>query len=168
MSEPTTYNDLREFIERAEELGALRRIDGADPHLEIGAITELAAGMPECPALLFDNITGYPAGFRVFSNATTDVQRAALALNLDPMLRPLEALTAWMGRRATLQPQETVARAAFLDHSDIGGDVDLKKFPVPHLAPEGRRPLHRIRQPRRHARPGCGMDQRLDLSGAGP
>ena len=81
------YLDLRDFIEQVDRLGALRRIDGADPHLEIGAITELAAGMPDCPALLFDNIKGYPRGFRVFTNATTNVQRAALALNLDPALR---------------------------------------------------------------------------------
>jgi UbiD family decarboxylase len=134
MSERASYQDLREFIERVEEIGALRRIDGADPHLEIGAITELAAGMPECPALLFDNIKGYPTGFRVFSNATTDIRRAALALNLDPSLRPLETLAAWMRRRATLRPREPeiVARAPFLDISDAGSDVDLKKFPIPH------------------------------------
>src|ERR1700735_2433524 len=97
------YLDLRDFIEQVDRLGALRRIDGADPHLEIGAITELAAGMPDCPALLFDNIKGYPRGFRVFTNATTNVQRAALALNLDPALRPLEALKAWMEKRKDLR-----------------------------------------------------------------
>lgn len=38
-----TYQDLREFINDVEKLGELRSIDGADPHLEIGAITEVAA-----------------------------------------------------------------------------------------------------------------------------
>ena len=52
----------------------------ADPHFELGGITEVAAGTPECPALLFDRIKGYPPGFRVFTNATTTPQRAALAL----------------------------------------------------------------------------------------
>ena len=47
------YKDLREFIAEVEALGALRRIDGADPRYEIGGITEVAAGLPECPALLF-------------------------------------------------------------------------------------------------------------------
>jgi UbiD family decarboxylase len=127
------YDDLRDFIERVDALGALRRIDGADPHLEIGAITELAAGMPECPALLFDNIKGHAAGFRIFTNATTTVQRAALALNLDPTMRPMETLTAWMRRRATLRPlePEVVSRATFLENSVSGADVDLGKFPVP-------------------------------------
>jgi UbiD family decarboxylase len=121
------YDDLRDFIERVDALGALRRIDGADPHLEIGAITELAAGMPECPALLFDNIKGHAAGFRIFTNAATTVQRAALALNLDPNLRPLETLTAWMRKRAALQPREPemVSKAAFLENSVAGAGVDL-------------------------------------------
>ncbi len=56
------YKDLREFIAQVDELGALRHIDGADPHFEIGGITEVAAGMPECPALLFDRIKGFRDG----------------------------------------------------------------------------------------------------------
>src|SRR5271169_1673903 len=83
------YQDLREFIAQVDDLGALRRIDGADPRFEIGGITEVAAGLPACPALLFDDIKGHKHGFRIFTNATTNVQRAALALGLDPSLRPL-------------------------------------------------------------------------------
>ena len=76
------YKDLREFIELVDKLGALRRIDGADPNFEIGAITEVAAGRSDGPALLFDAIKGFPRGFRVFTNATTNPQRAALALGI--------------------------------------------------------------------------------------
>src|SRR5436853_6282019 len=109
------YRDLREFIAEVEKLGALRRVAGADPNIGLGAITEVAAGLPECPALLFDYIKGYPAGFRIFSNATTSAQRAALALGIDPMLRPLDALRAWMGKRQTLtlHAPVTVKDAAF-------------------------------------------------------
>ncbi len=56
------YKDLREFIAQVDKLGALRRVDGADPQFELGGITEVAAGMPECPALLFDRIKGFPRG----------------------------------------------------------------------------------------------------------
>src|SRR5262249_15767687 len=45
------YQDLREFIDLVEKLGALRRIPDADPQFEIGGVTEVAAGLPECPAL---------------------------------------------------------------------------------------------------------------------
>src|SRR5215467_7651918 len=125
------YKDLREFIELVDKLGGLRRIDGADPRFEIGAITEVAAGMPSGPALLFDGIKGYAPGFRIFSNAVTSPQRAALALGLDPRLRPLDALKAWMEKRKTLQPRAPVVvkDAAFLQHAIKGKELDLAKFP---------------------------------------
>jgi UbiD family decarboxylase len=127
------YKDLREFIDLVAKLGALRRIEGADPRFEIGGITEVAAGLPDCPALLFDTIKGFPPGFRVFTNATTNVQRAALALGLDPGLRPLDALKAWMEKRKNLTPQPpvTVKIAAFLDNTIAGRDVDIARFPAP-------------------------------------
>jgi 4-hydroxy-3-polyprenylbenzoate decarboxylase len=127
------YKDLRGFIELVDALGALRRIEGADPRFEIGGITEVAAGLPECPALLFDGIKGHPSGFRVFSNATTNVPRAALALGLDPSLRPLDALKAWMEKRKVLQPLAPVAvdRAAFQQNTQTGSEVDVRRFPAP-------------------------------------
>ena len=127
------YQDLREFISAVDALGALRRIDGADPHHEIGAITEVAAGMTECPALLFDPIKGYPPGFRIVSNAVTSPQRAALALGIDPRLRPLDALKAWMAKRQSLAPRKPVevTKAPFMENSRRGNDVDLAKFPAP-------------------------------------
>jgi UbiD family decarboxylase len=127
------YKDLREFIAAVDKLGALRRIEGADPRFEIGGITEVAAGLPDCPALLFDAVKGFPPGFRVFTNATTNVQRAALAIGLDPTLRPLDALKAWMEKRKILRPQPpvTVKTAAFLDNTMAGHDVDIARFPAP-------------------------------------
>jgi UbiD family decarboxylase len=127
------YKDLREFIGLVDKLGMLRRIEGADPRFEIGGITEVAAGLPDCPALLFDAIKGHPRGFRVFTNATTSVQRASLALGLDPTLRPLDALKTWMEKRKTLRPQPPVAvrAAAFLENSMTGAAVNIARFPAP-------------------------------------
>ncbi len=127
------YKDLREFIGLVDKLGALRRVDGADPRFEIGGITEVAAGVPACPALLFDNIKGHQRGFRVFTNATTNVQRAALALGISPMLQPIQALKAWMDKRQALRPQPplTVSAAAFQENSFVDGDVNIARFPAP-------------------------------------
>jgi UbiD family decarboxylase len=127
------YKDLREFIGLVDRLGALRRIDGADARFEVGGITEVAAGSPDCPALLFDNIKGFSGGFRIFTNATTNVQRASLALGLDPALRPLDALKAWMEKRKDLRPlpPAIVKNAAWRENSISGGDVDVGRFPAP-------------------------------------
>src|SRR4029077_12821227 len=116
------YRDLREFIAAVDKLGALRRIEDADPRCEIGGITEVAAGLPDCPALLFDGIKGFPPGFRIFTNATTNVQRAALALGLDPALRPRAALKTWREKRKVLRPHPplTVKTAAFLENTMAG------------------------------------------------
>lgn len=128
------YEDLRDFIAQVERLGFLRRVDGADPKFELGGITEVAANLPACPALLFDNIKGFPRGFRVFTNVTTSPQRAALALGIDPALRPLDALKLWKDKRQTLKwhAPAPVKDALFLENVQRGTDVDLNKFPIPY------------------------------------
>lgn len=128
-----TCKDLRGFIKQVETIGALRRINGADQRYEIGGITEVAAGSAECPALLFDRINGFPAGFRVFTNATTTPQRAALALGIDPSLTPLDALKAWMEKRKILLPRRPVlvTRAAFMENSTRSKHVNMGKLPAP-------------------------------------
>ena len=125
------YEDLREFIARVDELGALRRVEGADPQFELGGITEVAAGMPDCPALLFDSIKGFARGFRVFTNATVSPRRAALALGIDPRLSPIDALREWRTRRATLKllPPVTVKTGPVLENSTT--DIDVGRFPAP-------------------------------------
>lgn len=127
------YEDLRGFIEQVERLGGLKRISGADTKYEIGAITEVAAGMPECPALLFDDIPGFSKGFRIFTNATVNAKRSAVALGLDPSLSPIEALKAWKSRRASLEFIEPVRvpHAAFLENAMEGDGVDLSRLPAP-------------------------------------
>ncbi|HUQ74068.1 MAG TPA: UbiD family decarboxylase [Burkholderiales bacterium] len=125
------YEDLREFIEQVDKLGALRRIEGADPLYEVGGITEVAAGTPECPALLFDALKGFPRGYRIFSNATVSPQRAALALGIDPHLPPIDALKEWRNRRGslTMHKPKRVKDAPVLENSTR--EVDLRPFPVP-------------------------------------
>jgi UbiD family decarboxylase len=127
------YRDLREFVVRVDSLGALRRIDGADASHDIGGVTEVAAGLPECPAILFDNIKGFTRGFRVFTNPTVSPQRAALTLGIDPELRPLDALREWKRRRASLTMHKPVSRpdGDFLQNSREKNDVDLSIFPAP-------------------------------------
>ena len=59
------YKDLRGYLDAADKLGELRRVNGADWDLELGAITEVAARATHPKVVLFDDIKGYPTGFRV-------------------------------------------------------------------------------------------------------
>ena len=56
------YQDLRDWIEIADEMGELKTLKGCDWNLEIGAVTELVAHKEDGPAVLFDDIKGYPNG----------------------------------------------------------------------------------------------------------
>ena len=75
-------NDLRDWIARIDALGQVRRVNGADCDEEIGAITDLYMERVGRPALLFDEIPGYPPGFRVLANVTTSPQRVAATLGI--------------------------------------------------------------------------------------
>ncbi len=60
--------DLREWIERIDEMGELTRVDGVDAHLELGGLVDLYQWDMENPALLFDKIKGYPEGYSLLAN----------------------------------------------------------------------------------------------------
>src|SRR3954452_9515763 len=77
------HEDLREFIKRAEEAGEILRIKGADPHLEMGTLGEIVNhGRAEAPALLFEDVPGYPPGMRLISGATNSSKRLAITMGL--------------------------------------------------------------------------------------
>src|SRR2546430_15030350 len=83
--------DLRSWIDEVEKLGELARINGADWDVEIGAITELGHHRGEKrKAILFDQIKGYPKGYRVLSNTLNTVKRIATTLHMDTNYTRLE------------------------------------------------------------------------------
>ncbi|MBI3001453.1 MAG: UbiD family decarboxylase, partial [Deltaproteobacteria bacterium] len=86
-------NDLRGFIEAFEQMGELRHVEGADRDLEVGAITEMMAER-RGPALLFDKIKGFPAGYRILSNPLSSTKRLALVLGLPQDLKEVDMLNA--------------------------------------------------------------------------
>ena len=51
------YKDVREWIQKVDEMGELKIVENADWHLEIGALSVLSFKHKEnTPALLFDRI----------------------------------------------------------------------------------------------------------------
>src|SRR5438045_3235940 len=78
-------------MEAVDKLGELKKIDGADWNVEIGAVTELGHHRGEkSHALLFDNIKDYPRGYRVLSNTLNTVKRIATTLHMDTNYTRLE------------------------------------------------------------------------------
>ena len=62
------YGNLREWIAEAEKLDEVRHVKGATWEEDIGLATELLQHDENAPCALFDEIPGYPKGFRVLSN----------------------------------------------------------------------------------------------------
>ena len=72
--------DLRDWIEEIETAGEMHKISGAEPTEDIGGIVDIVQRKMGNPALMFDNIPGFPKGHRVLSNLVTSTPRINLAL----------------------------------------------------------------------------------------
>ncbi len=127
------FDDLREFIDKVRELDDCKVVEGADWDLEIGQICEWQANVPDSPLLLFDNIKGYPKGYRVASNLFNTRKRTALALGLSPDSSWLDQVKAWRGREKEIRPVPPVEvkNGPVMENIQEGRDVDLYKFPTP-------------------------------------
>lgn len=131
----SAFRDLRHYIDHITgTLGKdeVLRIDGADRDLDIGGITELMAEK-EGPALMFDNIPGFPAGYRVFTNFMGTAARTAVALGLPPETGKLDIVREWkdLSKRLEPIPPVEVATGPVLENVLVGDDVDLGIFPAP-------------------------------------
>lgn len=126
------WNDLREFIDRLEQMGDLRHIRGAQSDIEIGAICELTIERGG-PALLFDDIPGFPKGYRILSAVEKNFRRFGLILGLDHTAPHTEMAAAWdeVVRGLKPIPPQVVATGAVMENVQTGADVNVLKFPSP-------------------------------------
>lgn len=127
-----SYRDLRGWMTQVEELGELKVVQKADWDVEIGVITEIVMNR-HGPALLFDNITGYPAGYRIVANALGGPKRLAYTLGLPTDRDIKELVPLWQQKKAALRPipPKVVKDGPVMENVYRGEDVDLLKFPTP-------------------------------------
>ncbi|MDR7421417.1 MAG: UbiD family decarboxylase [Armatimonadota bacterium] len=127
------YTDLRGWLALVDGLGEVRTVRGAHWDLELGTITDLFQRRMGLPALLFDDIAGYPSGYRVLTNTLTSDRRIALTLGLPPDAGARGIIDAW--RRFTrgypTQPPRAVADGPVNARVQTGDAVNLLAFPSP-------------------------------------
>ena len=129
--------DLRAWLEAAQKLGELQTVNGADWNLELGAISELNVKIDGAPALLFDDIKGYPAGFRVLTCSTASPVRLSSLLRLGE-IRSHAALVqklrgkpkGWQADAPKYEPVTTEKGPVF-ENIQSGEAVNLNTFPAP-------------------------------------
>jgi 4-hydroxy-3-polyprenylbenzoate decarboxylase len=128
------YTDLRDWIQKVDELGELRRIDGADWNLEMGAITEVYARNEPYPAILFDKIKDYPAGHRILVGVHhQSLKRQCLTLNMPTHYDRMQFIRACRERLNHQHsiPPRIVNTGPVMENVAEGKDIDLLSLPVP-------------------------------------
>ena len=78
------YRGLRGWLEQVDKLGELERVSGASWDAEMGGLTQMLTenSRGNAPALLFDDVPGYPKGYRTLYGQLSSIRRIALTLGL--------------------------------------------------------------------------------------
>jgi UbiD family decarboxylase len=128
------WGDLRGWLAEVEKIGELVRIEEpTDWNEEISGITYLVGKKKGGPALLFDNINGYPKGHRVLSNILgSSLNRIALSLGLPLNLSELDMIRMTKDiYKNKIPPMIVSDDVAPVNENIVTGDaIDITMFPA--------------------------------------
>lgn len=126
-------SSLREWLQAIEEMGQLRHVSGANADSEIGDLADYLQHIDQSPAVLFDNIPGHDATFRVLVNSFGHTDRVALTLGLPTGLSKVPLSDAWRQKLKGLKflPPKFVTDGPVMENIVRGDDVDMTIFPTP-------------------------------------
>src|SRR4051812_43671400 len=130
--------DVRDIVEHADSIGQLARINGADWNIEIGVLAEIFAHSSpgRSPAVLFDQIKGYPPGMRIVSGLHNSCRPLAYSFcfpDSDDATTIVKAYRDRMKNDFRLIPPVADDAGPVLENIDRDDAVDLFKFPVPMI-----------------------------------
>jgi UbiD family decarboxylase len=129
--------DLRDWLATVERAGELQEVRGAEWNVEIGSVSELNYQRPDCAALLFDEIPGYPVGRRVLTASVSTARRLGLTLCLgsdlgdDALVQALRGKPNAWAQQAHRYPPRVVADGPVRENTVGAEDVNLLDFPAP-------------------------------------
>ncbi len=125
--------DLRNWIDALKEAGELETISGAEPTEEIGGIVDIYMRKMGNPAVMFDDVPGFPNGHRILANILTSVPRIAIALGLKPSTSEMELIQWWRtywGKENSYPPRQ-VNGGPLLENVFEGDAIDITTIPTP-------------------------------------
>lgn len=125
--------DLRDWIKKMEAINGINKVNGATWEEEIGVITDLYQRHPGSPALLFDDIPGYPRGNRVLTNSLAAISRIAAALEMPVDSTKLEVVDKWRRQLKDFKPikPKLVKTGPVMENIQTGKKINVLKFPTP-------------------------------------
>jgi UbiD family decarboxylase len=133
------YRNLREWLATMDALGEVKTVRGVHWDREMGAMVDMVyrhQGSGKSPAILFDDVPGYPSGFRCLYGMMASARRFAFTIggiDIKTARGNIEYLTQYRTRMKDLPliPPVYVDRSPLLENVMEGDDVDLLRFPVP-------------------------------------
>jgi len=138
----TAPRDLREWIERVERIGQLKRItEEVSRNEEMGAITYMAHQELNAPALLFERIKESPKGYRALWNPLgSSIDRFAISIGEPTGLGVMQVIERCKSRlERPIAPVLVDALSAPVNENHLRDDkVDIRPFPAArHWAGDG-------------------------------
>src|SRR5579871_2077454 len=130
------YRGLRGWLETVAKFGELERVNGASWDVEMGAITHMLTetSRGQAPAILFDDVPGYPKGYRTLYGQLSSIKRIALTLGL-PLEheRKVDIVQRYHKRMQEMKtlPPRYVNDGPIFENVIEGDAIDVLKFPVP-------------------------------------
>src|SRR3989440_11079152 len=127
-------------MEHGRDRGERGKVGGATGDEDIGQTPEMPPHTDDSPAVLFDDIPGYPSGFRILANANATRKRLALTLGLpvDIARRPLMDRFLELTEQGRALAPRVVKDGPVMENVMRGDDVDVLKFPSPQWHPLAR------------------------------
>ncbi|ATW23730.1 UbiD family decarboxylase [Candidatus Formimonas warabiya] len=127
------YNNLREWLKLVDDINELKTLENANIEEDAGAIGEMLARSNDAPAVIMDNIPGYPKGNRILINNQGTRRRVALTFGFDTDISDSELVEALATKRLNnkIIPAVTVKDGPVMENVLKGDEVDLNLFPSP-------------------------------------
>ena len=117
--------DLRTWLGQMEAADELQIVRGANREEEIGGIVDFYQRQTGNQAVLFDDIPGYPSGYRAVANILTSTRRIKMTLGLPDTATDMDLVNFWrryMKEGKTIPPVQ-VPTGLLMENVSRGGDV---------------------------------------------
>ena len=132
------YKGLRDWLLKVDDIGELRKLEGIDWNLEMGAVVDVLyrEHPPYPPAIIFDKIKDHAEGFRALFGHFASPKRIALTLGITQKFdHVLEFVRVYHDKikRCVPVPREEVKSGDVQENVQEGECVNLLDFPAPFL-----------------------------------
>src|SRR5499433_3786298 len=119
--------DRRVWLAQMRDAGELVTVTGANRDDEIGGIVDIYQRTMGAPAVMFEDIPGFPPRHRVVANILTSVRRINLTLGLPAETSEMDLVRYWRNymKNPEMIPPVAVESGPLMENMATGVDIDI-------------------------------------------